>query len=577
MKAYKRVLAGVLAFSIFMSTTPLTAYAEAAEEPTTEAELQIETETQETEAAAEPAETEAGTEPAAEPETEATAPETEPAAAEAVTEPVETAAETEPAVTEAGTEPTEAEETTPMEVLKYMDFLYAAESDGVVVLGYEGEAPDEAETVTALVIPESIDGAPVVGIGEDAFACNTFIDAILLPETVVSVGDSAFENCSDLKAVAFCGEALEFGETVADNSSCLEKVFALDRCDLTWFRELLEEDLGEDGAEKIEFLTYEHVKELEDAFDAYAVSLAPEAPQETAEETEAAEMAEEVPEADESVEFFAESEDPDLLASGSCGENLTWTLSADGLLEISGDGPMDDFISSNSDEISSAPWGSYLEQITELKLNEGITTIGDQAFMNCTNLAGTLELPSTLTSIGFAAFAPCHQLNGTLTLPEGLTAIETDAFFSCGFEGELRLPDSLETIGSGAFSYCFALTSVTVGENVGSIDVSLGEDGNAIGPFNGCGSLETVTFTGSVPPSAENNLFAGMDGLRLVYVPVDAKTAYREAYGQYLPETVILRGIGEEPAADDNGFVVEDGILTEYRERAAALPFPIQW
>lgn len=66
-------------------------------------------------------------------------------------------------------------------------------------------------------------------------------------------------------------------------------------------------------------------------------------------------------------------------ASGYCGEgdgtNLTWTLYSDGLLEITGTGKMYDY------SYKGTPWYNYRKSITKLSLSDGITSIGDYAFM----------------------------------------------------------------------------------------------------------------------------------------------------------------------------------------------------
>jgi len=137
-----------------------------------------------------------------------------------------------------------------------------------------------------------------------------------------------------------------------------------------------------------------------------------------------------------------------------------------------------------------------------LIIPEGVTWIGDQAFLECVNLTGILSLPSTLrgisymafegckftcelllpqnlNSLGFRAFCQCSGLYGNLILPEGLSEIEESVFSGCsnlsgdlnipknvkkiengafvgcsGLNGRLTLPDGLESIGNDAFSSC---------------------------------------------------------------------------------------------------------------------------
>ena len=94
----------------------------------------------------------------------------------------------------------------------------------------------------------------------------------------------------------------------------------------------------------------------------------------------------------------------------------------------------------------------------ELKLPESLTSIGDYAFSDCSGLSGELKLPESLTSITDAVFYDCRGLNGELKLPKSLTSIGDYAFYDCsGLHGELKLPESLTSIGDYAFAYCSGL------------------------------------------------------------------------------------------------------------------------
>ena len=78
--------------------------------------------------------------------------------------------------------------------------------------------------------------------------------------------------------------------------------------------------------------------------------------------------------------------------SGTCGENVQWALNDDGVLTISGIGPMTDF------QISTAPWYAYFirDNIHQIVIEEGVTTVGTYAFMSLWQVTD-VYLPSTLT------------------------------------------------------------------------------------------------------------------------------------------------------------------------------------
>ena len=81
--------------------------------------------------------------------------------------------------------------------------------------------------------------------------------------------------------------------------------------------------------------------------------------------------------------------------SGTCGENLTWTLDTEGLLTISGTGEMYDYLL----EDNPAPYYGYRDTIRSLSIGEGVTRIGSNAFYNCSGLL-IVNIPNTVTSIG---------------------------------------------------------------------------------------------------------------------------------------------------------------------------------
>ena len=113
--------------------------------------------------------------------------------------------------------------------------------------------------------------------------------------------------------------------------------------------------------------------------------------------------------------------------SGTCGTNVTWTYTeANHKLTISGTGAMADFTNSSS---APAPWSSFNAEIQTVEIRSGVTTIGQQAFYDCTGLTG-ITIPSGVTSIGRYAFRGCSGLTG-ITLPSSVTGIGYDAFSGC--------------------------------------------------------------------------------------------------------------------------------------------------
>ena len=85
--------------------------------------------------------------------------------------------------------------------------------------------------------------------------------------------------------------------------------------------------------------------------------------------------------------------------SGTCGPNLKWHLTDNGVLTISGKGEMYEYSSGIG-----APWDNY--NIKQIIIADGITTIGGGAFRDCRALT-SVTIPNSVTTIGEYAFYNC--------------------------------------------------------------------------------------------------------------------------------------------------------------------------
>lgn len=148
------------------------------------------------------------------------------------------------------------------------------------------------------------------------------------------------------------------------------------------------------------------------------------------------------------------------VASGTCGENLTWSLDNEGTLTISGTGEMN-----NYDIFDSDIGKGYRNSIKRVVIEEGVTSIGDNAFSYCSSIT-EVTIPDSVTSIGESAFDGCGLTS--INLPEGVTSIGLGAFMDCKLTS-INLPDSVTSIGENAFTNCAKLKSVTIPRNVSSI------------------------------------------------------------------------------------------------------------
>ncbi len=117
---------------------------------------------------------------------------------------------------------------------------------------------------------------------------------------------------------------------------------------------------------------------------------------------------------------------------------------------------------------------------------KSVTSIGDEAFYNCTSLT-SVTIPDSVTSIGMDAFSYCTSLT-SVTIPDSVTSIGAWAFSECTSLTSVTIPDSVSSIGESAFSECTSLTSVTIPDSVTSIGVNA---------FKNCTSLKEVIYNGT--------------------------------------------------------------------------------
>ena len=165
-----------------------------------------------------------------------------------------------------------------------------------------------------------------------------------------------------------------------------------------------------------------------------------------------------------------------IVDSGTCGAEVTWTLDSEGVLTISGSGDMYDYYSS-----SGAPWHGSSSRVKSAVIADGVTSIGEKAFCDCSSLT-SVTIPNSVTSIGERAFSECTSLT-SVTIPDSVTCIGMRAFFYCTSLTSVTIPDSVTSIGQEAFYKCESLTSVTIPGSVTSIGV---------GAFASCTSLTGI-------------------------------------------------------------------------------------
>ena len=279
--------------------------------------------------------------------------------------------------------------------------------------------------------------------------------------------------------------------------------------------------------------------------------------------------------------------------SGTCGDDLTWTLDDEGLLTISGQGDMTDY----SYWPDTHPWDSG--SVRNVILENGVTSIGGAAFRSCSNLESVF-LSDTVTTINRYAFYQCNSLR-KINIPASVTTINAwDVFYQCdslvtagpigsgcsiefgwaeaipanafralGKLNSVTLPDTIHTVGNSAFSGCSSLAAVNTphdlsyigdyafqgcpvlsftipsgvtyigayafsGSGIQSVDIPNGTEIIREYSFNNCVNLNHLSIPESVT-TIEQNAFFGCSSL-LSAGPARSGCDYEFGWDSFIPD-----------------------------------------
>ena len=305
--------------------------------------------------------------------------------------------------------------------------------------------PEDA--VGPVEIPSTINGKPVTGIGYNAFYGCYGLTNVSIPSGVTTIGDQAFNGCTALTSISIPSGVTSIGNLAFYGCRGLSSVSISSGVT----------SIGYDAFSYCTKLTSLSIPSTVTSIGSYAFSV--------------------------------------------CTELVSFSVDVANPNYSSSDGVLFNKLQTSLIQCPASKGGAYTIPST-------VTTIGDNAFVECTGLT-SVSIPASVTSIGLYAFYGCTGLTG-MSIPSSVTTIGEGAFSNCTGLTSVFIPASVTSIGLQAFYSCTALTSVLIPSSVTNIGSFA---------FAGCTTLTSVSIPSSVTDIGDR-AFADCTGL--VSFSVDA-------------------------------------------------------
>ena len=395
-------------------------------------------------------------------------------------------------------------------------YAYTVNGGNATITDFLGPVASTSTGSYDITIPEKLDDHPVTGLGESSFSgtyspdhpknytllsfCNQ-IQSVTIPESVTSIGKSAFEHCSKLDSLTINGVATSMIGAYAFNGctslTSLSLVgsfqtigdYAFVNCGMTSLTiDANITSIGEFAFSSCSLTSLSltgNVQKIGDYAFAYCTSLT------------SLSLTGNVQKIGDHAFYSCSSLNTVTFPKSptSIGSHAFDSCTSLNPIEIPGTVTeigdcafynCDGLISATIEEgvqSTGADMFYGCDNLATVKLPESLTTIADGSFAFCSNL-NHVKIPASVTYIGNSAFSNCTSLS-EITLRDGVKTIGASAFLSCQGLTSITLPDSVTDIGQDAFWYCSQLKSITIPENVTAIKS---------GTFGWCSSLKDITL-----------------------------------------------------------------------------------
>ncbi len=403
-------------------------------------------------------------------------------------------------------------------------FEYTLDDDGnATITKYDGN-------VRALTIPDTLDGYTVVGIGKNAFAKNTYLQSVVIPDTVTVIQESAFAECTNLSSVVLSENLVDLGRAAFSEIAltAIEIPKSLETAHVSFDNGRDCSDGPFENCEKLKIVTFEkgttHIAKFLFAGCTGLETIS-------------------VPNTVTTIERYAFRKCVNLkrveladtiisIATGAFADctvlsdinmpkslkdigEITFRNTAITSVEIPKSLETAHVLFDNGRDCSDGPFENC-EKLKIVTFEKGTTHIAKFLFAGCTGLE-TISVPNTVTTIERYAFRKCVNLK-RVELADTIISIATGAFADCTVLSDINMPKSLKDIGEITFRNT-AITSVEIPKSLETAHV-LFDNGRdcSDGPFENCEKLKIVTFEKGTTHIAKF-LFAGCTGIESIQIP----------------------------------------------------------
>ncbi len=223
-------------------------------------------------------------------------------------------------------------------------------------------------------------------------------------------------------------------------------------------------------------------------------------------------------------------------------DKITWTLSSDGTLSISGTTRMREGEKTASFTTGWNRDSKIRDAVKKIVINEGVQSVAIRGFEYFNNLEEVV-LPSTVKKVCRSAFSNCPNLK-KINFPEGLTQIDMFAFYGDESLETIDLPSTLESLGEASFYCCRPVKKIIIPENITVIPKDC---------FAGCNSLEELTLPDGLR-SIEFQAFTHLD-IKKIEIPDTVTSIAKNAFiGCDLMEEVVISDQSQLTSIGENAF-----------------------